>query len=47
MKLTEEFAKSRPGLSFEIVNYGVEDLRQNYQSKGIRRRRPGSSVDCV
>ena len=32
VKLTEEFAKSRPGLSFEIVNYGVEDLRQNYQS---------------
>mgnify|MGYP000978781581 CR=1 FL=1 len=32
VKLTEDFAKSRPGLSFEIVNYGVEDLRQNFQS---------------
>jgi len=32
VKLTEDFAKSRPGLSFEILNYGVEDLRQNFQS---------------
>ncbi len=32
VKLTEDFAKSRPGLTFEILNYGVEDLRQNYQS---------------
>lgn len=32
VKLTEDFAKSRPGLTFEILNYGVEDLRQNFQS---------------
>ena len=32
VKLTEDFAKSRPGLTFEVVNYGVEDLRQNFQS---------------
>ena len=33
VKLTEDFAKSRPGLSFEILNYGVEDLRQNFNRR--------------
>ncbi|MEA4884172.1 MAG: extracellular solute-binding protein [Clostridia bacterium] len=32
VKLASDFAKSRPGLTFEVINYGVEDLRQNFQS---------------
>lgn len=30
--LCAEFVKSRSGVSIEVVNYGVEDLRQNFQS---------------
>ncbi|MGE5572407.1 MAG: extracellular solute-binding protein [Bacteroidota bacterium] len=30
--LTQEYSKSHPGVTFEVVNYGVEDLRQNFQS---------------
>lgn len=30
--ITQEYSKSHPGITIEVVNYGVEDLRQNYQS---------------
>jgi arabinogalactan oligomer/maltooligosaccharide transport system substrate-binding protein len=32
IELTDEFGKTHPGVTFEIINYGVEDLRQNFQS---------------
>ena len=32
IELTKEFGKAHPGVEFEVVNYGVEDLRQNFQS---------------
>lgn len=32
VNLTKKFSQTHPGVEFEVVSYGVEDLRQNFQS---------------
>ncbi|MEW5865971.1 MAG: extracellular solute-binding protein [Bacillota bacterium] len=41
--LCAEFVKGRPGVSLEVVNYGVEDLRENFQSAAFA----GSGPDLL
>ena len=38
--LSKEFIKTRPGLTMEIVSYGVEDLRLNFQAAAFAGQGP-------
>lgn len=40
VELSKEFAKSRPGLTIEVVSYGVEELRQNFQAAAFAGQGP-------
>jgi arabinogalactan oligomer/maltooligosaccharide transport system substrate-binding protein len=40
VQLSNEFAKSRPGLTIEVVSYGVEELRQNFQAAAFAGQGP-------
>lgn len=40
IELSKEFMKTRPWLSIEIVSYGVEDLRQNFQAAAFAGQGP-------
>ena len=40
VELSKEFAKSRPGFTIEVVSYGVEELRQNFQAAAFAGQGP-------
>lgn len=40
VELSKEFARSRPGLNIEVVSYGVEELRQNFQAAAFAGQGP-------
>lgn len=41
--LTKDFGKSYPGVDFEVINYGAEDMRQSFQSAAFA----GSGPDLL
>lgn len=40
VELSKRFAETRPGLSIEVVSYGVEELRQNFQAAAFAGQGP-------